>query len=66
MAFYFVCPGEASVTSSTVSCSMAITTIEREEGQKFTHQDYQSIIDSFLGAIALWAVFWLIKKAIEL
>lgn len=67
MATYFVCPGDATVTSNTVQCSSVISTVGAEfQEPLFSKEDMASIIQSGLECIAVIVICWLIKEAIDI
>jgi hypothetical protein len=67
MSFYFVCPGEASVTSTTVQCTQAITTVDASGNEPyFTYDQRQTIIDGTLTCLIAILVCWLCKKALDI
>lgn len=67
MATYFVCRGDASVTSNTVQCSALIETVDADAHEPlFSEEDVKSMIQGGLECIAVILACWLIKKAIDI
>jgi len=67
VATYFVCQGDATVTSNTVQCSSVISTVDAEPHEPLlSKEDTASIIQSGLECIAVILACWLIKKALDI
>jgi hypothetical protein len=65
MSSYFYCPGAASVSATTVECSVAIQTYTPPESGTFTIDDFNQLFVILLMYWAMHFVFQQIKKAIE-
>jgi hypothetical protein len=66
MAFYFVCPGEVSVTDTTVQCSQTISTIDTPANAWLSHDEMAQCSQITMMIFATLLSFWLIKKAIDI
>lgn len=66
MAFYFVCPGDVTVSDTTVQCSQTIATIDTPANAWLTHDDLQKLCDGVVMCIATLLVCYLIKKALDI
>ena len=67
MSFYFVCPGDVTVSSNTVQCSTEISSVDASANEPyFSSEDRQNIIDGLMACMVTILVCWLIKKAIDL
>lgn len=67
MAMYFVCNGEAAVSSNTVQCSVPITSVDGSVHEPwFKPEDIAVIWQGVLAGVSIILVCWLIKKAIDI
>jgi len=67
MSFYFVCPGEASVSARNVQCTADIKSVDAAVNEAiWSPEDTSSLIHAFILLGTTLAVIWLIKKAIDI
>jgi len=65
MSSYFYCPGAASVSTTTVECSVGVQTYTPPESGWFTADNFNQLFVLVLMYWAIHFVFQQIKKAIE-
>lgn len=66
MAFYFVCPGEVTVTDTTVQCTQTIATIDTPANAWLSHDEMAQCSEYVMLIFATLLSCWLIKKAIDI
>lgn len=66
MAFYFVCPGEVTVTDTTVQCTQTIATIDTPANAWLSPDELRQCSEITMLIIATILSFWLIKKGLDI